>query len=145
MSETHSGGCLSGGVPMCRDRALRDVVNCHRGESRTHGHLARYRSPLSDFKLKSSDSLKWYQSSPQARRGFCSICGASLFWVPEGGGHVAIAAGTLDNPTGLRTVAQIIVADVRLLHNRRRSERRPQIRGTPAALLVSTSLSWGFS
>ena len=63
------------------------------------------------FKLHSSDSLKWYQSSPQARRGFCSICGASLFWVPEGGDHVAIAAGTLDKPTGLRTVAHIFVAD----------------------------------
>jgi hypothetical protein len=36
---------------------------------------------------------------------------ASLFWVPEGDDHVAIAAGTLDQPTGLRTVAHIFVAD----------------------------------
>ncbi|HWE19040.1 MAG TPA: GFA family protein, partial [Hyphomicrobiaceae bacterium] len=65
----------------------------------------------SDFKLESRESLKWYQSSPQARRGFCSICGASLFWVPVGGDHVWIAAGTLDQPTGLRTVAHSYVAD----------------------------------
>jgi hypothetical protein len=31
--------------------------------------------------------------------------------MPEGDDHVAIAAGTLDQPTGLRTVAHIYVAD----------------------------------
>ena len=31
--------------------------------------------------------------------------------MPEGDDHVAIAAGTLDKPTGLRTVAHIYVAD----------------------------------
>ncbi|RPI40159.1 MAG: GFA family protein [Hyphomicrobiaceae bacterium] len=113
MSETHSGGCLCGGVQYVVTGPLRDVVNCHCGQCRrTHGHFAGYtEAPLADFKLNSSDSLKWYQSSPQARRGFCSICGASLFWVPEGGDHVWIAAGTLDPPTGLRTVAHTYVAD----------------------------------
>ena len=113
MSEIHSGGCLCGGVQYVVTGSLRDVVNCHCGQCRrTHGHFVGYtEAPFVDFKLKSSQSLKWYQSSPQARRGFCSICGASLFWAPEGGGHVAIAAGTLDKPTDLRTVAHIFVAD----------------------------------
>ena len=113
MSETHSGGCLCGGVQYVVTGPLSDVINCHCGQCRrTHGHFAGYtEAPLSDFKLESSESLKWYQSSPQARRGFCSICGASLFWVPEGGDGVWIAAGTLDKPTGLRTLAHIFVAD----------------------------------
>jgi hypothetical protein len=121
MSETHSGGCLCGGVQYVVTGPLSDVVNCHCGQCRrTHGHFAGYtEAPLSDFKLESNESLKWYQSSPQARRGFCSICGASLFWVPEDGapslnGHPAnvwIAAGTLHKPTGLRTVAHTFVAD----------------------------------
>jgi hypothetical protein len=34
-----------------------------------------------------------------------------LFWEPAGGDYVAIAAGTLDEPTGLRSVAHIYVAD----------------------------------
>jgi hypothetical protein len=112
-TETHCGGCLCGGVQYVVNGPLRDVVNCHCGQCRrTHGHFAGYtEATLSDFKLESSHSLKWYQSSPQARRGFCSICGASLFWVPEGDDHVWIAAGTLDPPTGLRTVAHIYVAD----------------------------------
>jgi hypothetical protein len=87
---------------------LRDVVNCHCSQCRrTHGHFAAYgAAALGDFKLTNSDSLKWYQSSQQARRGFCSVCGASLFWVSQGDDYIAIAAGT-----GFRTVAHIYVAD----------------------------------
>ena len=123
MSETHSGGCLCGGVQYVVTGPLRDVVNCHCGQCRrTHGHFAGYtEAPLSDFKLESSESLKWYQSSPQARRGFCSICGASIFWVLEGGDHVAIAAGTLDPPTGLRTV------DISMLPMRATTTQSPTV------------------
>jgi len=55
--------------------------------------------------------LKWYQSSQDARRGFCRICGTSLFWEPMGSGRVSIAAGCLDKPTNLRTVRHIFVTD----------------------------------
>lgn len=113
MSNTHSGGCLCGSVQYVVNGALRDVANCHCSQCRrTHGHFAAYSAAaLSDFTLKYSHSLKWYQSSPRARRGFCSTCGASLFWLPEGDDYVAIAAGTLDQPSGLRTIADIYVAD----------------------------------
>jgi len=55
--------------------------------------------------------LAWYRSSAHVRRGFCNICGSTLFWDRTGEESVAIAAGTLDPPTGLRTVAHIYVAD----------------------------------
>jgi len=113
MSNTHSGSCLCGEIRYVVNGPLRDVVNCHCSQCRrTHGHFGAYScAALSDFKLTGGNGLKWYQSSPQARRGFCSNCGASLFWMPEGEDRVAIAAGTLDQPTGLRTVAEIYVAD----------------------------------
>ena len=113
MSEHHSGGCLCGAVQYAVSGELREVVNCHCGQCRrTHGHFAAYTgAALSDFSLTSSSGLQWYQSSTRARRGFCVRCGASLFWEPAGGDYVAIAAGTLDEATGLRTVAHIYVAD----------------------------------
>ena len=125
MSETYSGGCLCGGVQYVVTGPLRDVVNCHCGQCRrTHGHFAGYtEAPLADFKLKSSDSLKWYQSSPQARRGFCSICGASLFWVPEGGDHVCDRRRHARSADGFaHGRAYLCRRCGRLLHNRRRSE-----------------------
>jgi len=113
MSNTHNGGCLCGEVRYVVNGPLRDVVNCHCGQCRrTHGHFAAYSAAsLGDFKLTNGGSLKWYQSSALARRGFCSVCGASLFWASQGDDYIAIAAGTLDQPTGLRTVAHIYVAD----------------------------------
>jgi hypothetical protein len=101
MSNTHSGGCLCGEIRYIVNGPLRDVVNCHCSQCRrTHGHFAAYgATAFGDFTLTSSSSLKWYQSSPQARRGFCSVCGASLFWASQGDDYIAIAAGTLDQPT----------------------------------------------
>lgn len=37
------------------------------------------------------------------------LTGASLFWEPIDGDHVAIMAGTLDGPTGLQAAEHIFV------------------------------------
>ena len=44
-------------------------------------------------------------------RGFCSECGASLFWSAQDRVSISVAAGTLDQPTGLHTVAHIFTAE----------------------------------
>jgi hypothetical protein len=62
------------------------------------------------LRLVESRGLKWYRSSQRARRGFCSECGASLFWEADDRDTISIAAGTLDEPTGLSTILQIHTA-----------------------------------
>jgi len=37
-------------------------------------------------------------------------CGASLFWDPRGKKNISIAAGTLDPPTGLKTVRHVWIS-----------------------------------
>lgn len=108
-----TGGCLCGGVRYKAKGKLRDVLECHCAMCRrTHGHVAAYSAvPRADLELTEAGSLKWYSSSDKARRGFCGTCGASLFWDPLQKDYIAIAAGTLDPPTGLKTVLQIHVAD----------------------------------
>ena len=64
-----------------------------------------------DFTLTREDGLRWYESSKAARRGFCGLCGSVLFWEGRGRDYIAIAAGTLDVPTELKTVQHIYVAD----------------------------------
>jgi hypothetical protein len=90
---------------------LRDVVNCHCSRCRrTHGHAAAYSEiPSGRLALREDRGLRWYVAD-ERERGFCRECGASLFWRRTGGGTTAIAAGTLDEPTGLRTVAEVFVA-----------------------------------
>ncbi len=109
-----SGGCLCRGVRFEVQGPLRDVMICHCGQCRrTHGHVAAYTSAARvDLVFGAEATLRWYVSSDRARRGFCVTCGASLFWEPEGEERIAISAGCLDRPTGLRAIAHVYVDDV---------------------------------
>jgi len=106
------GQCLCGAVRYEVDGPLRDVVVCHCSRClRTHGHAAAYSACASDdLVLVRADGLRWYEAENRAR-GFCGRCGASLFWRALGRDTISIAAGTLDQPTGLRTVAHIHTRD----------------------------------
>ena len=107
-----TGSCLCGAVRYEVTGALRDVVDCHCAMCRkTHGHIGAYTAtPKDSLAITETRGLKWYESSEHARRGFCGECGGSLFFEPLTKDYMAIAAGTLDAPTGLKTVVQIHVA-----------------------------------
>jgi hypothetical protein len=106
-----SGGCLCGAVRYEVDGPVRDVLICHCSSCRrTHGHTGAYTECADeDLVLIAAGGLCWYVEDGRAR-GFCSGCGASLFWRAEGERATSISAGTLDEPTGLRTVAHIYTA-----------------------------------
>jgi hypothetical protein len=108
-----TGRCLCGAITLEIRGALRDVVVCHCGQCRRqHGAPPSYTAAAwADVTVNGGKDLKWFQSSQDARRGFCRHCGTSLFWEPMGSGRVSIAAGCLDKPTDLRTVRHIFVAD----------------------------------
>jgi len=98
------------------DGPLRDVILCHCVECRRwHGHVCAATSVPSDaLRLVSDAGLRWIDSpdsDAHARRGFCGECGSSLFWDAPDRDTISIAAGTLDQPTGLKTIAQIYTAD----------------------------------
>lgn len=107
-----SGGCLCGGVRFLMSERPAGVVNCHCGQCRRfHGHIGAYVVVPQDTVFFEADAtLAWYRSSEIARRGFCSRCGSSLFWKGDGKAEVEIAAGSLDQPTGLTTQAEGYVA-----------------------------------
>ena len=110
-AKTLTGSCLCGAVRYEVTGPLRDVVNCHCAQCRkTHGHIGAYaNAPRSALALIEARGLKWYRSSDFARRGFCGECGGTLFWERDDADVISIAAGTLDPPTGLKTVLQIYV------------------------------------
>ena len=103
------GSCLCGAVRYEVTGTLRDVVECHCAMCRkTHGHIGAYTAtPKGSMRLIEARELKWYKSSENARRGFCGECGGTLFFEPANKDYIAIAAGTLDPPTGLKTDVQI--------------------------------------
>lgn len=108
------GECLCGAVSYSVNGKLRPVTACHCGQCRkTSGHFVAATAASNDS-LKIHDAqgaLRWYRSSSFARRGFCSICGSSLFWQRDDTDHTSIMAGTLDGDTGLRIEAHIHTGD----------------------------------
>jgi hypothetical protein len=108
-----SGGCLCGAVRYEVRGTLRDVVNCHcKMCQRLHGNFgAHSKAAKTAITVISGEDLSWYQTSDIARRGFCRICGSNLFWEPFDLGATGIVAGSLDDPSELKTIGHIFVAE----------------------------------
>ncbi len=113
-----SGGCLCGAVRYRLAGELRGVVNCFCEQCRrTSGHhVAATRAPLSGFVLESDATLTWFESSAEAKRGFCNRCGGNLFWQHKDRNSISVMAGTLDTPTGLATIENIFAEDMSDYH-----------------------------
>ncbi|MEO0912399.1 MAG: GFA family protein [Pseudomonadota bacterium] len=107
---TYRGSCLCGSVTYEAEGPLRPVVACHCVQCRkTSGHYVAATSVARD-KLRISGDVRWYRSSPEALRGFCPVCGSSLFWDGPGD-RMSIHAGTLDGETGLTLAGHIFTED----------------------------------
>lgn len=54
------------------------------------------------------DALRWYEAAPGVFYGFCGVCGSTMFWrVDALPTWMSIAAGTLNQPSGLHTEAAL--------------------------------------
>jgi hypothetical protein len=91
-----------------------------------HGAAFRSRARVraADFHwVKGEDLVKFYESSPGTRRGFCSVCGSPVVnrvdtksvsggFNPEGTSAMfGIDLGTLDDDPGVRPGFHVFVAD----------------------------------
>jgi hypothetical protein len=108
-----SGGCLCGAVRFRATGSLRGVIYCHCSQCRKQsGHyVAATQAADAEFEIEGADNLTWYAASPEARRGFCSICGSLLFWKDSRLDRISIMAGAFEAPTGLAGQGHIFVAD----------------------------------
>ena len=111
-----SGRCLCGAVRFVVRGPLRGVIVCHCRECRRWaGHPWAATAALVEDVVIEEDTLAWVQSPESdsgARRGFCRSCGSSLFWQAAGSDRISIAAGALDEPTGLRVTAHVYTSHV---------------------------------
>ncbi len=110
---TAMGGCLCRAVRYEVHGPLRDVIACHCMQCRrTSGHfVAATATNLENLVITEAGGLSWYQPKKLYKRGFCKHCGSSLFFEPEMGERISIAAGTLDSAVGLKIAAHIFVEE----------------------------------
>lgn len=108
-----TGSCLCGAVSFEVAGALPPPDACHCTQCRKHsGHyFASTDVPRAALTIRGEEHLSWFPSSEKVRRGFCSVCGSSLFWDPIHRDWTAVAMGAFDPPTGTRLAKHIFTGD----------------------------------
>ncbi len=109
----HRGSCLCGAVRIVVEGDLPRPTACHCQQCRKHsGHFeASIDIPQTSLRVESEDAVRWYQSSEKVRRGFCSICGSTLFWDPIQHDWTAVAMGMFDGATHTSLALHIFVSE----------------------------------
>ena len=109
----HTGSCLCGAVSFSVEGELKAPDACHCSQCRRwSGHVwASTDVPRESLAITGEDQIRWFQSSPRVRRGFCGTCGSVLFWDPPARASLAVAMGAFDRPTGTALEAHIFTAD----------------------------------
>lgn len=113
MDEIRHGRCLCGNVQFKITGDAGGVTFCHCSMCRrqTGHHYATINVKREQIEIEGEDSVNWYQSSESSYRGFCGRCGSALFWKSDRWPGIAVQAGSLDAPTGLKGKFHIFVAD----------------------------------
>lgn len=109
----HQGSCLCGAVRFTVAGDLPEGSACHCSKCRKHtGHYeAGVDVPRSSVTITGQEAVTWYFSSEKVRRGFCSVCGSSLFFDPVHLDWIGLMLGSFDTPTHTRIGLHIFVAD----------------------------------
>ena len=111
--KVHKGSCLCGAVRISVQGELPQPNACHCIACRKQsGHFgASVDVPRSALSITGQEYVRWYRSSEKVRRGFCSVCGSTLFWDPVHHDWTAVAMGVFDGPTGTSLSMHIFVAE----------------------------------
>ena len=107
------GSCLCGAVAFTLSGPLRPVLGCHCSQCRKQSgfYWAATSVPDDALTVERDDGLTWFGASDTAQRGFCKLCGSTLFWRPADAPRTVVSAAALDEPTGLRMSDHVFVED----------------------------------
>lgn len=105
------GQCLCGAVQVEVAGPLRPPVICHCIDCRRwHGTAPAYVAATM-AQITVTGEVVWYERPDWPCRGFCRVCGSTMFWdAPERDGW-SIVAGIFDQPLGLAVVGEIFTED----------------------------------
>jgi hypothetical protein len=99
-----SGRCHCGAITVTVPDGAFGVVACHCDDcQRMHGnYFAMVAAPAAAVRWTGEDHVRWYDSSPQARRAFCDRCGSRIAKQANGSDRMLVSVGLFGPTTGLR-------------------------------------------
>lgn len=107
-----SGQCLCGSVRF-GGTPRTNITVCHCGQCRRWASgpffAVRFEGGIT---FEAEETLHWFRSSETGERGFCTVCGSSMFWrVPGQGNDISASANLLEPGHGLSIERHIWVDD----------------------------------
>ena len=105
------GSCLCGQVRFQTNAAPEGIGCCHCAQCRKQSGHIWASAHVPDGELFVEGDVRWFQSSPKAKRGFCPTCGSFLFWKHLDDDHTSFALGALDNDGALALQRHIFTAE----------------------------------
>lgn len=115
MSDANTGGCLCGAVRFDLSEKPTRYDACHCGMCRKFSGGIELGIEISPDIIvwTGEEHIQTYASSEWAERGFCKICGSSLFWRMTASGpsqgFLSLSAGSLDSLDGLVLEKEIYI------------------------------------
>ena len=107
MSEVLSGGCQCGRIRYTVEIEDFDAYLCHcRMCQRATGGVSIAFKNVPKARRQWGSEPEWYQSSPIAKRPFCSACGTPLGFEFLEGENCDLTVGSFDDASSFRPVSQ---------------------------------------
>jgi hypothetical protein len=104
-----SGQCLCGAVSFTA-KVGGSIQACHCAQcQRWTGGGPYLAAAASDVRISGSEKMATYHASAWGERVKCGTCGSTLYWRMQGEEPRSIAAGLLDDQSGLSVTEEIFV------------------------------------
>ncbi|MEM8657161.1 MAG: GFA family protein, partial [Pseudomonadota bacterium] len=111
MSAVRTGGCLCGKVRFTA-KVKPEINACHCTHcQRWTGGGPLFTVTVEDLEITGGAEIRPYHHSTWGERSVCGTCGATLYWKMQGRPIATVAAGLLDDQTGLTVTSEIFVDD----------------------------------
>ncbi len=104
------GSCLCQAVQYEYSGTPEAPLCCHCSQCRKQSGHVFAAGQVHDSNLQVRGEVRWFASSPTAKRGFCPICGSFLFWKAVHADTIQVSLGTLDGDTGVKLTQHVYTA-----------------------------------
>ena len=105
------GRCLCGVVTFAADDVESGLHICHCSMCRRWAGGPTFSTAAKGVVFRGGENIQRYSSSAWAERGFCKICGSSLFYRLKEPDQYVLSMGAIDDQGSLRIASEIYVDD----------------------------------
>lgn len=110
MSTKSSGRCLCGAVRFAATGVETHHHACHCGMCRRwSGGAPFFAATTESVEFEGTENLARYESSSWAERGFCRVCGTTLFYFLRPTQAYMMSVGAFDDPSPFQLVLEIFI------------------------------------